>query len=218
MRNLLKVEEPDVLKQNNATWLTDYLADKRNSTKKYRYRHPEIKEALKQETGFKCVYCESKIGHNTPGDIEHKIPSSKDESFHFVWENLTIACTECNRRKNDYYETDNQFLDPYLDDVESCLEHHGPLVMWQSSNGSAEVSVRILELNSVKRQQLIEHKIAKIEEFSNLIERFLEQSNSTLKQLLWKQIEDTTNSKSEYSAMLQSVIQKKGINSTTGCL
>ena len=95
---------------------------------------PEL--TLKEETGFKCVYCESKIGHNTPGDIEHKIPSSKDEDQHFAWNNLTIACTECNRRKNDYYVIGNEFLDPYSDDVENVLEHHGPLVYWKNSEGT----------------------------------------------------------------------------------
>lgn len=210
MRNLQKLAEPDVLASNHAMWLSAYKADKTNSTKKYKYRHPDIKEVLKEETGFKCVYCESKIGHNTPGDIEHKIPSSKEEDLHFTWNNLTIACTECNRRKNDYYEIGNEFLDPYVDDVESLLEHHGPLVFWESSNARAETAIRILELNGNDRKQLIERKINKLEEFSNLIERFLSQTG-VLKMLLWKQIQEMTGLHAEYSAMLLEVIEKKGI-------
>lgn len=88
---------PNVLAINHDEWLTAFLADKTNKTNKYRYRHSEIKITLTEETGWKCVYCESKIGHNTPGDIEHKVPSSKDEHRHFNWENLTVACTECNK-------------------------------------------------------------------------------------------------------------------------
>ncbi|MDX2510310.1 MAG: hypothetical protein QNK28_12255, partial [Desulfobacterales bacterium] len=86
MRNLTKLEEPEVLHSNCQQWLELYVADQGNSTKKYRYRHPDIKTTLKNETGYKCVYCESKIGHNTPGDIEHKIPSSKHIEFHFYWD------------------------------------------------------------------------------------------------------------------------------------
>lgn len=214
LRNLNKLNEPEILSQNHESWLNEYKADKTNSTKRYRYRHPDIKSALKTETGYKCVYCESKIGHNTPGDIEHKVPSSKDEEQHFIWSNLTIACTECNRRKNNYYEAGNEFLDPYSDDVEALLEHHGPLVFWKSANTRSETTIRILELNGYNRQQLIERKINKIEEFSNLIERFLSQTGA-LKMLLWKQIQEMINLQSEYSAMLQEVVDKKGITSTS---
>ena len=61
-------------------------------------------------------------------------------------------------------------------------------------------------------KQLIERKIDKLEEFSNLLERFLHQTG-TLKKLLWKQIEEMTSIESEYSAMLQEAIEKKGITS-----
>jgi len=215
MRNLIKLGEPEILKNNNQQWLQEYVSDKQSSYKKYKYRNADIKTRLKEETGFKCIYCESKIGHNTPGDIEHKVPSSKDINQHFNWLNLTIACTECNRRKNDYYVIGSEFLDPYRDNVESLLEHHGPLAYWKSNNDRAEISIRILKLNSLSRQELVERKITKMEEFSNLIERFLSQSNQMLKKLLWMQVEEMTNNKSEYSAMLQAVIEKKGITITS---
>lgn len=214
LRSLVKLPEPEVLASNNVEWLEAYKADKTSSAKKYKYRHTDIKSTLKEETGFKCVYCESKIGHNTPGDIEHKIPSSKNEDLHFSWSNLTIACTECNRRKNDYYEIGNEFLDPYSDDVETLLEHYGPLVFWKSANTRAETTIRMLELNGNERKQLIEMKINKLEDFSNLIERFLNQTGA-LKMLLWKQIQEMTGVRSEYSAMLQEVIDKKGITSAS---
>jgi uncharacterized protein (TIGR02646 family) len=183
MRVLKKMDKPPVLKDNETTWLSDYLAEKTNSAKRYRYRHQEIKQALKDETGYKCVYCESKIGHNTPGDVEHKIPSSKDPSKHFDWLNLTIACTECNRRKNDYYEEGQEFLDPYSDDVEELLEHHGPLVYWKAGNVRAEITVRKLELNSESRSQLIFHKMAKLESWANLVERWAREDNKTLNEV-----------------------------------
>lgn len=215
MRNLTKQEEPGVLRDNHEQWLEAYVADKTNSTKKYRYRHPDIKLTLKSETGYKCVYCESKIGHNTPGDIEHKVPSSKHIESHFTWSNLTIACSECNRRKNDYYEEGDEFLDPYSDDVESLLEHYGPIVSWKTNEKRTEITVRMLELNSKSRQELIERKIGKIDEFTNLLERFIDETNHILKELLWKQVEEMTLKSAEYSAMLLSVLEQKGITSAS---
>ena len=132
MRFLEKLSQPVVLLTNNIIWLNEFILDRDNKTKRYRYRHPDIKSQLKVETGKKCIYCESKIGHNTPGDIEHIIPTSRDVNQHFIWENLTIACTECNRRKNDYYERGTEFLNPYLDNnIENQIQHRGPIVEWQ---------------------------------------------------------------------------------------
>jgi len=211
MRNLAKIEEPEILSTNANQWLAEYLGDRQNKTKKYRYRHSDIKTALKEETGYKCVYCESKIGHNTPGDIEHKIPSSKNPEKHFTWDNLTVACTECNRRKNDYYRTGEEFLDPYTDQVEDELEHHGPLVLWRTNSNRAEISVKILELNTHSRKELIIQKISAITDFSHLLERYSAEPAGPLKQLLWKEVEEKTGITAEYSAMLLSVLNAKGI-------
>lgn len=213
MRNLEKKPLPKVLEENENNWLAEYKADRSNSTKRYRYRDSQIKDVLKDETGFKCVYCESKIGHNTPGDIEHKIPSSKNIDLHFSWGNLTIACTECNRRKNDYYQEGAEFLDPYVDDVDQLVEHHGPIVYWQAGSARAEISIRTLELNSKNRLPLILKKMEKIEEVSNLFERYECEKNKTLKVLLLKKLMEMMEIQSEYSGMVSEVLSKKGLTS-----
>lgn len=214
MRNLQKLHEPDILSKNKEKWLQDYLADSKNDYKKTKYRHKEIKEALKQETGDKCIYCESKIGHNTPGDIEHKIPTSKNKTLHFTWHNLTIACTECNRRKNDYYEEGEEFLDPYKDDVEFLIEHYGATVMWKSGESRAEISVKILELHNSTRTSLIFRKIEKIEDLNNVVERYKKESNPMIRLLMKKQLEKMSDRKSEYSAMVMSILKSKNILKT----
>ncbi|MBO4227940.1 HNH endonuclease [Bradyrhizobium neotropicale] len=204
MRRVTKRLEPEVLKLNCEEWSAIYLADKQNPTKKYRYRHPEIKAALKQETADKCVYCESKIGHNTPGDVEHMTPSSVDASLHFVWSNLTIACTECNRRKNDYFDAQKPFLNPYVDDVEGRLIHLGPLVCWSPGDELAEMTVRILELSEMKREALIARKVEKIEQLNNAVAR-LRSCNELMRELMAIAIEKMKAVDAEYSGMIRSI-------------
>jgi len=211
MRNLEKLTIPEVLEQNHDNWLAAYLADKSNSTNKYRYRHTDIKTQLKEETGWKCVYCESKIGHNTPGDVEHKIPSSKVEGLHFEWENLTVACTECNRRKNSYYIEGEEFLDPYIDDVENAVEHYGPVLGWRNGNERAEVTVKTLELDTHIRFSLISRKIEKIEELNNVIERYVKEESQSIKTLMKQKIKRMIQRESEFSGMLLSIIKAKGL-------
>ena len=168
MRRIIKSVCPAVLEQNGDRWLHEFLEEPDNATRRYRYRHPSIKRRLKKETYAKCVYCESKIGHNTPGDTEHIKPVSKVCRDIFVWENLTVACTECNRRKSDYYDVNCMLLNPYADDVEKMIVHLGPFVTWQVGNERAEITVRRLELDSCARMELIGRKIEKIEDLRNL--------------------------------------------------
>ena len=211
MRNLKKLPEPPILQAKNDDWLTAYKADISSQHKKTKYRCKDIKETLLKETGKKCIYCESKVGHNTPGDVEHKIPTSKVIDLHFTWNNLTIACTECNRRKNDHYTPDSNFLDPYHDDVESKVIHHGPIASWKTGDKQAEISVKILEISDNKRPDLILRKIERITTLKTLIERHENEQDPTLKGLLHKQILEMTSLDAEYSAMVISILKHSGV-------
>lgn len=204
MRKLTKGDIPVVLGDNQVTWTAEFVADKTNATKKFRYRHPDIKAALKEETSSKCVYCESKIGHNTPGDVEHKTPSTADELLHFSWDNLTIACTECNRRKLNYFEPALPFLDPYVDDVETRVLHLGPLVSWTPGDASAETSIKMLQIHDDTRIELIKRKIETIDKLNNLVAR-IEKAEEPLKGLLLLALERMKEKNSEYSAMITAV-------------
>jgi uncharacterized protein (TIGR02646 family) len=208
MRRLTKLPLPAVLAANAETWLTDYLADRGSATKRFRYRHAEIKETLRQETGWKCAYCESKVGHNTPGDIEHKVPSSKNEALHFEWTNLTVACTECNRRKNDYYETGEEFLDPYVDDVEACLIHLGPLVYWKPGHARAEITVRKLELDSTARPALVDRKRDVLEKARALLEGVAAAGAGLLRELRRDEVERMCQRNAEFSAMVRTYVEQ----------
>ncbi len=205
MRNLEKRPCPQVLTDNAETWTEEYAADPENKTKRCRYRHPDIKAELTAETSNKCVYCESKVGHNTPGDVEHKVPTAADRNQHFSWANLTIACTECNRRKRAYFDKLKPFLDPYVDDVESRVVHHGPVVAWNPGDESSEITVKTLELHDSSRSQLLMRKIEKIGEVNELLARKASVESAFVKELLDAQIEQMQNKNAEYSAMVQAV-------------
>ena len=189
-----------------------YRDDSSKESNKRRYRDKQIKARIKEETGGKCIYCESKVGHNTPGDVEHMRPISKCKDSIYEWENLTLACSECNRRKLDYFDRDLGFLNPYEDDVESLVVHYGPLVSWRSGSKRAEVTVRILELNAATRTELILRKIEKIEEVDHLIERWENESCPVLKALLERQINRMMDQDAEFSGMVASVLETNNIS------
>lgn len=209
MRRLLKGDEPEILRANGQRWLAEWLLDKSNPTKRYRYRHADIRDALNKETHNKCAYCESIIGVTHPGDTEHMVPSSKDEMRHFDWKNLTRACAECNRRKNDFYDVNNSFINPYDDDVEQMFEHHGPVVFWHTGNGSAEVAVKVLGLNA--RLPLMLAKKEELMSLKDAICRYEAEPDPVLKEVLRLGLLERASPESEYSAMNRCVLESLGI-------
>lgn len=210
VRAVTKLAEPKVLQDNREAWTAAYIAEPENNYRKYRYRDQEIKTCLVAETSNKCVYCESKIGHNTPGDVEHKTPSSLDITMHFVWINLTIACTECNRRKNDYFSELKPFLDPYIPNVEQRLVHHGPTVSWVPGDAVAEMTVKILQINDAKRGQLVARKAEHIDAINNAVAR-LHDGDPLVVELMKMRIADYKSPSSEFSGMAIAICQTYGL-------
>jgi len=205
MRKVPKSPEPQVLIDNKDSWRTAFKSNpsRHNGNK---YRHLGIKKALLDETYEKCVYCESKIGHNCAGDTEHKIPKSKRPDLIFVWSNMTIACSECNRRKSDYYDPACMFLDPNIDNVEDLLMHLGPIVHnYHPGDKRSEVTVNILELQS--RKPLIGRKIEKLQHIRHLIEHIVDEVNPTIKDFLRRELSESCDISAEYSGMVKACVE-----------
>ena len=206
MRTLHRSPEPQVLADNKVSWLAEFLADPNSNYRKTKYRHPNVKSQLMDDSGHKCAYCESKIGHNTPGDVEHLVPTSANNNLHFEWTNMGVACTECNRRKNDYNDLTNPFLNPYSENVEEQVEHHGPLVLWKTGNVRAEISIKKLQLNGSERIDLIKDKIQKLKEIDEAVQRYSETANPALKAIMGSELLKLTEANSEYSGMILSFL------------
>lgn len=213
MRKMPKGPEPQVLIDNKDSWRIA-LENNPSTYNKNKYRHPDIKRALLDETYNKCVFCESKVGHNCPGDTEHKIPKSKRTDLIFEWSNMTIACSECNRRKLDYYDPACMFLDPNTDNVEDLLKHLGPIV-YNNHPGDkrSEVTVNILQLQSIKaRKSLIGQKIEKLESIKRLIEHIADEVNPTMKNFLRRELSESCDISAEYSGMVKAYVESLPTN------
>lgn len=89
----------------------DGTGDKNFSVKSDIYGHPDIKAALKIAQEGKCCFCEAKVPHICPGDVEHFRPkraysqgaghaTQKPGYFWLTynWDNLLFCCEQCNRR------------------------------------------------------------------------------------------------------------------------
>jgi hypothetical protein len=134
-----------------------------------------------------------------------------DIDLHFEWNNLTVACTECNRRKNDCYDAMKPFLDPNFDNVESRVLHYGPVVGWAHGDAAAEVTVKTLQLHSEHRNILLKRKIEKIAEVSDKVARLVSEAGNPLEPVLRAELKAMTEKSAEYSAMVSEMLGTAGV-------
>ncbi|WP_052393444.1 retron system putative HNH endonuclease [Pseudomonas rhizosphaerae] len=102
MIKLKRPLKPQILKQNETTWTADYLAAKASGdtdaidAAERKYRHKEIKNALRDMHQRKCAFCESFIEHVSYSHIEHFKPKKRYPKMLVRWSNLLLACGVCN--------------------------------------------------------------------------------------------------------------------------
>lgn len=206
MRNIPKSGIPTILDEHQTEWTDAYMADP-SETNRNRYRDPAIKEALMEETHDKCAYCESKLGHNCPGDVEHKAPVCRRPDLLFAWSNMTIACSVCNTKKGRYYSQTCPLLDPNEDDVEACLMHLGPLILPVPGDSRAAATLRQLKLDLPnERPELIGRKFERLEQVRHLVDRIKLEQNNEVRQLFVEELNEQCSRSAEFSAMIKSYV------------
>ncbi|MFJ8087734.1 HNH endonuclease [Lysinibacillus sp. NPDC095746] len=215
MIQLIKLNEPDVLSQNNTEWRKQYLSyfnyDGVNYTKKEgvkipeslvkKYNSDDIKEQLLIETNKKCAYCESKMTHITYSDIEHIKPKAHRPDLIFEWGNLTVACEKCNRtNKNDYYDELAPLVDPFNDNPETCLYAFGSIIRHKDGDKKGFRTHKVIGLN---RPDLFERRNERIEKVSVMIDQWRDENNHGHKQILYKEILKEMEPDKEFSLIVK---------------
>ena len=215
MIKISKTAKPQVLIENAPTWTKEYCdclkAGKEPSKEiKYRYNHPKIKQALEKETHGKCAYCESKIKQVAYGDIEHILPKNKNAcpELYVEWSNLTLACEQCNRAgKGTYYDPNLPLVNPYTDSPDDYLRDFGPLIMPLPGNDRGIATEKVVKLN---RGALVERRIERITSIETLLQRWVKETNPTLKKLLEDELHDEYSKEKEYSSTVKSFLKGNG--------
>lgn len=215
MRKIKKLQKPQILINNAERWTQEYCSCLASGTKPSdeiasRYKEPTIKATLEKETHNKCAYCESKIKHITYGDIEHILPKNKDArpDLYVEWDNLTLACEQCNRSaKRTYYNPKMLLINPYTDDPEQHFNDIGPLIMPVLGDSRAYVTRNVLKLN---RAELVERRTDRITHVEPLLILWANEQKDGMKEILEQQLHDEYSEDKEYSSTIKSYLKANG--------
>lgn len=123
MRNRTRPDMPRSLREHGREWTDELMAAVRefreNGTPvpqalKQRYGAKDIRDALKvmyrdDMERYYCCYCEGEIVIVRAREIEHRKPKSVCNGFPeytYEWDNLHLACKDCNGIKGDKWDPD----------------------------------------------------------------------------------------------------------------
>jgi hypothetical protein len=174
------------------------------------YRDPHLKEEIRRETSDKCAYCESKVSHVYPGDVEHILPKSKVPEKTLVFDNLTYACHACNNLKSDYYDPSCPLIDPYRDDPQDHLIGFGAFVFRRPGSVKGFNTEELLKLN---RPALAERRSERIESVKRLADTYARLPPNRVRDAIAEELRKEAAPDREYSLVVQNYIsQVCGIN------
>lgn len=216
MIKLTKLDEPQILKDNKKVWTSQYIEFVKSGKKisddlRYRYRERSIKEQIIRETHNKCAYCESKVSHVCPGDVEHILPKHKDArpDLYVEWTNLTLSCEECNRpRKREYFNPSDPLVNPYEDNPDDHFIPVGPMIFNKPGDRKGYITNIILELN---RSGLLERRIERLNSVKSLADRWGCEQNQTVKEVIEIELKKEATPEKEYSFVVKGFLKSIGI-------
>jgi len=155
VRNVTRVAKPTTLTRNAKRWKQELLAEiasaeagnrKLKTAPFNRYNKPEVKDALDKMYHNLCCYCEGAVGDVAKPHIEHRKPKAarRFPELAFDWENLHLACPNCNSAKSDKWNRTNEILDAVTDHpIDKHLSYKlgqlGPYRFPKSKQGSTTV-------------------------------------------------------------------------------
>jgi len=172
------------------------------------YKHPLNKEALRKSTSGKCMYCESKMEHNSFSLVEHIKPKSKFPELEFVWDNLGFSCEWCNTNKSDKYDEAIPFINPYNENPEEHLVFLEHIMYPKNGSARGEYTKKELKLN---RSGLIDDRKEKIIYIKKMINAAFNASIESLRNQMIEELKTEAESDKEYSAMVKSILITEGI-------
>jgi len=172
------------------------------------YKDPINKEALRISASGKCMYCESKIEHNSFAHMEHIKPKSKFPGLEFVWENLGYCCQNCNTNKGYKYDEVTPFIDPYSENPDDYLVFLGYLVYSKQGSERGEYTIKEINLN---RPELVDRRKDKIEGIDKMIKAAFRTSNKSLRNQVIAELKTEAGKDREYSTAIKSVLLAQGI-------
>ncbi len=199
------------------------------------YGHPTVRAALLRAQHDKCAFCESKVAHIAPGDVEHFRPKAAVEVggtlvrpgyfwLAYDWDNLYASCPLCNQRhkRNAFPVMGTRasvaapnlsaersiFIDPGQEDPTAHIEFIDSVAHGKTARGQETIQALGLNRDALddKRRTLVKLHRALLEALESLIDRRDVQAKAATQAVL-ERLCAAMRDDAEYAAMNRSLIR-----------
>ena len=160
MKRIVKDPEPEVFSEWKAN---DRMAHQPNWNRVRSLLKQQLHEALMQEQGFLCCYCEVSVTAED-SHIEHFRPRGRYPALQLDYDNLHCSCQRelspgeprhCGNRKKGWFDA-NLLVSPLVPDCEDrfIFTANGDIFPRRDNDAGAKETIRKLGLNIAKLRAL----------------------------------------------------------------
>jgi uncharacterized protein (TIGR02646 family) len=171
----------------------------------FNYKHPLNKQALKESSYDKCMYCESKISHIDFAHIEHIKPKAEGKfpGLAYEWNNLGYACPRCNNAKSDKFYDDLPFIDPYSEKPEDHIFACGAMLFQKNGSERGQITIKEIELN---RPELLEKRLERVSNIIKALDACHKAVSPIIKRLALIELAKEAEVDKEYSIIVKAAL------------
>lgn len=209
MRHIERVAKPEILEKKEEEWISKFLASEKSRPDSSKYGNPKIRERLHTMSHGKCFYCETLLEAGTAKEIDHFIEVAEDKSLAYRWDNLYLACSNCNAKVPNRSIPASSVLDPCHDTDEEIAKHltfEDETIQTVANSKKGLDTIRKYKLGS---ELLDRMRGKKLHKFNNtLIEFLLLQQGSPFSDKQKQILHDFANADRPYSLMFKTLIAK----------
>jgi len=113
MRHIKRLPVPQILSDRGNLWLQAMIDKNLLRPDPSKYGNPAIRRDLNSMSSTKCFYCETNL-KGLIKEIDHFIEVKVNRDLSYIWENLYLACTNCNDKFDENVISTNACLNPCI--------------------------------------------------------------------------------------------------------
>ena len=122
MRYIERLSKPSILEERADEWRSSFVDSDKKRPDHSKYAHRQVRDSLNAMSFRKCFYCERTL-KGIPQEVDHFVEVAERKDLAYEWDNLYLACDNCNNKQPNRSIPVNKVLDPCQHSDEEIQQH-----------------------------------------------------------------------------------------------
>lgn len=214
MRYIKRLPKPQILEDKETKWTADFISSANKRPNGSKYRHAEILATLNSMSFHKCFYCEQKL-KGVSNEIDHLIEVEEKRELAFNWDNLYLACSNCNNKLPNKSISVKEVLNACSDsdeEIEKHLYFEKECIKSKNNSEKGAKTIQKFKLDTIQLDLLRSRKLNDFYVVLNKIKDLLiEQKRTSLNTDEKETLLHFANGDSSFSLMFRLMLRKIGL-------